>query len=110
MYVHTKSLRLRLFTVLWTVACWAPLSMGFSRQLYWNGLPCPPPGDLPNPRIEPVFPETPALQVDSSLLSHQGSPRVKGYTQIIQLYIRKLQWNVNLHQPTFQLITSEKHF
>ena len=31
---------------LWTVACWAPLSMGFSRQEYWSGLPCPPPGDL----------------------------------------------------------------
>ena len=37
---------------LWTVACQAPLSLGFSRQEYWNGLPCPPPGDLPNPKIE----------------------------------------------------------
>ena len=36
----------------WTVACQAPLSMGFSRQEYWSGLPCPPPGDLPNPGIE----------------------------------------------------------
>ena len=34
----------------------APLSMGFSRPVYWSGLPCPPPGDLPDPRIEPVFP------------------------------------------------------
>ena len=32
----------------------APLSMGFSRQEYWSGLPCPPPGDLPNPEIEPA--------------------------------------------------------
>ena len=38
----------------WTVACQAPLSMGFSRQKYWSGLPCPPLGDLPNPEIEPV--------------------------------------------------------
>ena len=38
------------------------LSMGFSRQEYWSGLPCPPPGDLPNPGIEP---RSPALQVDS---------------------------------------------
>ena len=38
----------------WTVACQAPLSMGFSRQEYWNGLPCPPPGDLPDPGIEPA--------------------------------------------------------
>ena len=38
----------------WTVACQAPLSMEFSRQEYWSGLLCPPPGDLPDPRIEPV--------------------------------------------------------
>ena len=36
----------------WTVAHWAPLSTGFSRQEYWSGLPCPPPGDLPNPGFE----------------------------------------------------------
>ena len=40
----------------WTVACQAPLSMGFSRQGYWSGLPFPSPGDLLNPGIEPVFP------------------------------------------------------
>ena len=38
------------------VACQAPLSMGFSRQEYWSGLPCPPPGAFPNPGIEPVSP------------------------------------------------------
>ena len=37
----------------WTVACQAPLSMGFSRQEYWSGLPFPSPGDLPDPWIEP---------------------------------------------------------
>ena len=42
------------------VSCQAPLSMGFSRQEYWSGLPCPPPGDLPNPEMEPG---SPALQV-----------------------------------------------
>ena len=45
-----------------TVACQAPPSMGFSRQEYWSGLPFPPPGDLPNPGIEPG---SPALQADS---------------------------------------------
>ena len=40
----------------WTVANQAHLSMGFSRQEYWTGLPCPPPGVLPNPRIEPTSP------------------------------------------------------
>ena len=44
------------FVTLWTVACQAPLSLGFSRQEYWSGLPCPPPGDLPNPGIEPASP------------------------------------------------------
>ena len=38
----------------WTMACQAPLSMGFSRQEYWSGLPCPAPGDLPNPGIRPI--------------------------------------------------------
>ena len=41
---------------LWTIACQAPLSMGFSRQEYWSGLPFPPPGDLSHPEIEPVSP------------------------------------------------------
>ena len=41
------------FVTLWIVACWAPLSMGFSRQEYWSGLPYPPSGDLPNPGTEP---------------------------------------------------------
>ena len=39
----------------------APLSMGFSRQEDWSGVPCPPPGDLPNPGVEPVSLSTPAL-------------------------------------------------
>ena len=50
-----------LFTTLWIVACQAPLSMGFSRQEYWSGLLCPPPGDLPNPGIESKSLMSPAL-------------------------------------------------
>ena len=49
-----------LFVTLWIVACQAPLSMGCSRQEYWRGLLCPPPGDLPHSGIEPA---SPALQV-----------------------------------------------
>ena len=45
----------------WTVACQAPLAMGFPRQEYWIGLPFPPPGHLPRPRIEPISPEAPEL-------------------------------------------------
>ena len=51
----------RLCVTLWTVARQAPLSMEFSRQEYWSRLPCPPPGDLPNPGIEPTALMSPAL-------------------------------------------------
>ena len=51
----------RLFATLWTVAHQASLSMGFSRQEYWSGLPCPTPGDLPDPGIKPVSLVSPSL-------------------------------------------------
>ena len=53
------------FATPWTVARQAPLSMEFSRQEYWSGLPFPPPGDPPSSGIEPESPVSPALQVDS---------------------------------------------
>ena len=53
--------RVRLFATPRTVAHQAPLSMGFSRQEYWSGLPCPPPGDVPNPGIESMSLMSPAL-------------------------------------------------
>ena len=52
----------------------APLPMGFSRQEHCSGLPCPPPGDLPNPGIEPMSPASSALQADSLPLSHRETP------------------------------------
>ena len=48
----------------------SPPSMDFPRQEYWSGLPFPPPGDLPDPGIEPMSPASPALQVGSLPLSH----------------------------------------
>jgi len=54
--------RVQLFATTWTVARQCPLSMEFSRQEYWSGLPLPSPGDLPNLGIEPG---SPALQVDA---------------------------------------------
>ena len=57
----------------WTVV---PLSRGFSRPEYWRGLPCPPPGDLPDPGLEPVSPASPALQVDSSPTEPSAKPRM----------------------------------
>ena len=55
------SSRVQLFATPWTIACQAPVSMGFSRQGYWNGLLCSSPGDLPNPGIKPEPPMSPAL-------------------------------------------------
>ena len=59
-----------IFATPWTVAHQAPLSIGFSRQESWSGLPCPPPGDLPNPGIEP---RSPTLQADNLSSEPQGS-------------------------------------
>ena len=61
--MHAKSghfSHVRLFATMWTIAQHAPLSMGFLRQEYWSGLPCSPPGDLPNPGIEPTSLKSPA--------------------------------------------------
>ena len=61
----------RLFATPWTVARQAPLFVGFSRQDYWSGLPCPPPGDLPDPGIES---RSSALQEDSLPSEPPGKP------------------------------------
>ena len=53
--------RVQLFQTPWTVACQAPLSMQFSRQEYWSGLPFPSPGDLPDPGIKLASLVSPAL-------------------------------------------------
>ena len=60
--------------ILWTVNCQPHLSMEFSRQGYWSGLPLSPPGDLPNSGIEPESPAPPALQADSLPLNQWGGP------------------------------------
>ena len=76
---EVKSLsRVRLFATPWTVAYQAPLSVGFSRQEYWSGLPFPSPGDLPNPAIKPG---SPALEADA-LTSEppDGLPQILSFT------------------------------
>ena len=74
----------QLFAALWTVACQAPLSLRFSRQEYSNGLPCPPPGDLPNPGIKPLSRASPAFQAVSLPTEPPGKP-IYLYTNI-QMY------------------------
>ena len=66
--------RVQLCAVLWTVAFQAPLSMGFSRQEYWSGLPFPPSGNLSDPGIKPG---SPALQADSLPFEPPGKPNPK---------------------------------
>ena len=76
----------RLFETPWTVARQAPLSMGFSRQEYWSGLPFHSPGDLPDSRIEP---RRLALQADSLLFELPRKP-------YIPLSKRKLRTGLSL--------------
>ena len=67
-----KSLsRVQLFATPWTVAYEASLSMGFSRQEYWSGLPFPSPGDLPDPGIEPG---SPTLEAEALTSEPPGKP------------------------------------
>ena len=63
------------FETLWTVPRQVPLSMGFRKQEYWSKLPYPSSQDLPDPGIELESVVAPALQVDSLLPNHQGSPK-----------------------------------
>ena len=75
--MKVKSLsRVRLFAISWTVAYQARLSMGFSRQECWSGLPFPSPEDLPDPGIEP---RSPALQVDALTTEVPGKPYICVY-------------------------------
>ena len=114
--------KVQLFTIPWTVAHQAPLSMEFSRQEDWSGLPFPSPGDLPDSGIKPVSLMSPALQAHSLPLSHQRSPiRVfvfSGYmprSEIAGSYsysicsLKKLQYCFTqcLHQFTFPPIVWE---
>ena len=80
--VHIQLLQscLTLCDPVWTYAHQASLYMGFSRQEYWSGLPCPPPEDLLNSGIELVYP---ALQMDSLPLSHCRSPNIKYFMELV---------------------------
>ena len=85
-------IRVRLFVTPWTTQC-----MEFSRPEYWSGEPCPPPGDLPNPGIEP---RSPALQVDSLPAEPQGKPNLYHYI-ILEHFItaKRCPLAVTLHFP-----------
>ena len=80
----------RLFATPQTVACQALLSMGFSRQEYWSGLPVSPPGDLPNPGIEATSPASPAVVGElftTSVTWEALIPRLKDTKSLINKYL-----------------------
>ena len=106
--VKGKSLsRVQLFATLWTVAYQAPQSMGFSRQEYWNGLPFPFPGDLPNPGIEPGLPH---CRQTLYHLSYQGShlPNRRYESHRFNPWVWKVPWR-KAWQPTPVFLPGESH-
>ena len=74
--------RAQLFVIPWTVACQAPLTMGFSRQEHWSGLPRPPPGDLLDPGIEPESSLAPEFAGEFFTTEPPGRPYVCIYRHI----------------------------
>ena len=108
----------RLFETLWTVAHQAPLSTGFSRQEYWSRLPCPPPGDLPEPGIKPLsflspalvgrFFTTSATHYSITFLYKRNNiknvfPKLTNYfVSISPIYIRETCYRLSFFQPASQ--------
>ena len=81
----------QLFTTLWARAHQAPLSVGFSRQEHWSGLPCLPPGDLSDPRIEPTSPALAgSVKADSLPLVPPGKPTAGSYGNSIFILLEIL--------------------
>ena len=97
--VKMKSLsRVRLFATPWTVAYQASLSMGFSRQEYWSGLPFPSPGDLPNPGTEPLSPKSPALASRLFTTKPPRKPRYKS-GNINKMFQLRQCWSSSIFLP-----------
>ena len=96
------------FATPWTIAHQAPPSMGFSRQEGWSGLPCPSPGDLPNPGIEPG---SPTCRQFLYQLSHQGSPVLTWCLVYLRNHIQLL-WSVLLWASQYLVFISKQvnHF
>ena len=78
---------------LWTIACQAPLSMGFSRQEYWSGWPCPPPGDLPQGSIPHLL----HCRLSSLRLSHRASPTL----HVHMTYIHNTYLHTHIYIPMY---------
>ena len=95
------------FVTLWTAAFHAPLSMRFSRQVYWGGMPCPSSGDLTDPGIEPTYPLAPALQADFFASGPLGNPN-KVPSPSYKLY--PMGQNCTVNTQIFLMKQSDKEF
>ena len=101
-----KSLsHVRLFATPWTIAYQAPLSMGFSRQEYWSGLPFPSPGDLPAPEIKP---ESPSFQADALTSEPPVKPIslkmvqiLAKFKQLTELFLKEFELSKQLSNALF---------
>ena len=82
----------QLFVTLWTVAHLAPLSRAFSRQEYWGGFPCPPPGDFPHPWIELMSHASPALKADSLPTEQPSLPPLPLNMSVLQPFFHKIKF------------------
>ena len=96
-----RLIRSNSFVTLWTVAHQAPLSMGFPMEEDWSGLSFSSPGYLPHPGLEPA---SPALQADSVLLRHQGSPAISDWPrakqqQELEAFLRIAASKVSMSLP-----------
>ena len=91
-------------TTPWTLACRAPLSMEFSRQEYWSGLPFPSPGDLPDPGIKP---RSPVLQADSLPTELGRKPGTSGC--VIKLATNSVQCLIKYGDPLFYITNETNH-
>ena len=94
--------QVQLFATPWTVAHQAPLSMGFSRQEYWTGLPCPLPGDLSNPGIEPTSLMSPVLVGRFFITSATWEAPIKVISSVQSLSLVRLfvtPWTIAQQAP-----------
>ena len=90
---------LQIFTTPWTLACQAPLSMKFSKQEYWSGLPFPSPGNLPDPGIKSRYP---AMQADSLPSEPPGKPRYTlQLSNSVPRYISCKEVAIRLHSSIY---------
>ena len=98
--------RVQFLATPWTAGYQAPLSMGFSRQEYWSGLPYPSPGDLPDPGIKP---RSPALEADALTSEPPGKPDRNIPDQIFQNSNESFPWEVRICMGEVVLVVKNPH-